>query len=261
MTGNRQIASKKRWDAAAYDSEHSFVWKYGVDLIDLLSPKKGERILDLGCGTGHLAHKIAVSGAKVIGIDSDPSMIAQARKNYPDLQLEVGDGANFHFTELFDAVFSNAALHWIKEPERAVACIWRALKPGGRLVAELGGRGNVEAIVAAIYRAVETLGYPPKREMNPWYFPSIGEYSNLLERQGFCVTYAVLFDRRTPMDGGEEGMHHWIEMFASDFLTGIPADQQAGVIQNVEDQLRSQLYRDGTWFGDYKRIRVVAAKK
>ena len=248
------------WDVSLYEGRHSYVWKYAVDLIEILSPKRGEHVLDLGCGTGHLAHQIATSGAKVVGIDSDPAMIAEARKNYPKLRFEVGEGGNFHFREPFDAVFSNASLHWMKEPSRVVTCIWRALKSGGRFVAEFGGKGNVKAIIAAIYSAIEALVSPPKQELNPWYFPSISEYSALLEGHGFRVTYAALFDRPTPLDGGEAGLHHWIEMFASDFLIGIPAAKRSDVIRYVENRLRPDLYREGTWFADYKRIRVVAVK-
>jgi trans-aconitate 2-methyltransferase len=212
-------------DVSLYESKHSFVWKYAADLIELLSPKEGEGILDLGCGTGHLTHQIAATGATVVGIDSDPAMIAEARKNYPKLRFEVGDGENFRFTEPFDAVFSNAAIHWMTEPGRVVACIWRSLKPGGRLVAEFGGKGN------------------------------------LLEDHGFRVTYAALFDRLTPLESGEEGLHHWIEMFGSDFLIEVPAEKRSDVIRHVENRLRPDLYREGTWFADYKRIRVVAVKE
>jgi len=256
---NREKKSKHRWDVSLYDNKHSFVWKYGEELIELLSPRKGERILDLGCGTGHLTHKLAASGAKVVGIDSDPEMIAEARKSYPDLQFKVADGSNFHFPGLYAAVFSNAALHWIKEPERAIASVWSQLKPEGRFVAEFGGKGNVQAIIDAISRAIETFGYPQKPEDNPWYFPSVGEYSTLLEKQGFLVEYAALFDRLTPLDGAG-GMRDWIDMFGNVFLQGIPTEKRIGVIKEIENQLRSRLYRNGTWFADYKRIRVVAVK-
>lgn len=248
-------------DVSLYESKHSFVWKYAADLIELLSPKEGEGILDLGCGTGHLTHQIAASGATVVGIDSDPAMIAEARKNYPKLRFEVGDGENFRFTEPFDAVFSNAAIHWMTEPGRVVACIWRSLKPGGRLVAEFGGKGNVQAIIAAIYSAIETLLCAPNQEHNPWYFPSVGEYSALLEDHGFRVTYAALFDRLTSLESGEEGLHHWIEMFGSDFLIEVPAEKRSDVIRHVENRLRPDLYREGIWFADYKRIRVAAVKE
>jgi trans-aconitate 2-methyltransferase len=130
---------ENQWKSALYESKHSFVWQYGADCLELLSPQMGERILDLGCGTGQLTQEIAKRGAIAIGIDKAPTMISQAQKNYPNLQFEVADATNFHVEEPFDAVFSNATLHWIKEPERAIACIWQALKAGGRFVAEFGG--------------------------------------------------------------------------------------------------------------------------
>src|SRR5262249_56540999 len=129
---------------------HSFVWKHGAALIEVLAPRPGERILDLGCGTGHLTAQIAEAGAEVIGIDSSPGMIAEARRLYPHVRFEVADARDFALDAGFDAAFSNAVLHWIKEPERAIACVRRALKPGGRFVAEFGGRGDVRAIVAAL---------------------------------------------------------------------------------------------------------------
>lgn len=251
---------ENQWASGLYESKHSFVWQYGADCIELLSPQRGDRILDLGCGTGQLTQKIAASGAIAIGIDRAPTMIEQARKNYPDLRFEVVDARNFHFEEPFDAVFSNATLHWIKEPEQVISCIWKALKPGGRFVAEFGGKGNIKKIATAINNALEATGYPASPELNPWYFPSIGEYATLLEKQGFSVTYATLFERPTRLEDGEKGLQNWIEMFANSILQAIPATKRSSFIQQIENQLRPELYRDGTWFADYKRIRVIASK-
>lgn len=252
---------ENQWASGLYESKHSFVWQYGADCIELLSPQRGDRILDLGCGTGQLTQKIAASGAIAIGIDRAPTMIEQARKNYPGLRFEVADARNFHFEEPFDAVFSNATLHWIKEPEQVISCIWKALKPGGRFVAEFGGKGNIKKIATAINNALEATGYPSSPELNPWYFPSIGEYATLLEKQGFSVTYATLFERPTRLEDGEKGLQNWIEMFANSILQAIPATKRSSFIQQIENQLRPELYRDGTWFADYKRIRIVASKE
>jgi trans-aconitate 2-methyltransferase len=246
---------QNRWDAALYENKHSFVWQYGENLIALLSPQQGESILDLGCGTGQLTQQIAATGAEVIGIDYATSMIEQAQKNYPNLKFTVADARNIEFSQAFDAVFSNAVLHWIQQPEQVVKCIWQALKPGGRFIAEFGGKGNIQLIVEALSQAIE----PSFNIRNPWYFPSIGEYATLLEEQGFCVTYATLFERLTPLQG-EAGLANWIQMFASHLLSGIPSDQQVEIIGDVEQRLRSRLYRDGVWFVDYKRIRVMAIK-
>jgi trans-aconitate 2-methyltransferase len=251
---------ENQWKSALYESKHSFVWQYGADCLELLSPQMGERILDLGCGTGQLTQEIAKRGAIAIGIDQAPTMISQAQKNYPNLQFEVADATNFHVEEPFDAVFSNATLHWIKEPERAIACIWQALKAGGRFVAEFGGKGNVNAIITAIHHALESADYPVKPGYNPWYFPSIGEYATVLEKQGFSVTYATLFERPTPLEEGEKGLQNWIEMFANSLLQQIPENKRQDIIQDIENQLRLELYQDGTWFVDYKRIRVIAWK-
>ena len=253
---------ENQWASTLYESKHSFVWRYGADCLELLSPQRGDRILDLGCGTGQLTQEIAAQGAIAIGIDKAPTMISQARNNYPNLQFEVADATNFHFEEPFDAVFSNATLHWIKEPERVISCIWQALKPGGRFVAEFGGKGNIKAIVTAIHHALESADYPVKPEPNLWYFPSIGEYTTLLEKQGFSVTYATLFERPTALEDGEKGLQNWLEMFVTNgILQQVPANERSSIIQHIEDRLRPELYRDGSWFVDCKRIRVVAKKE
>ena len=256
--------AENQWNAALYEKlyedNNSVVWQYGFEVIELLSPQAGEYILDLGCGTGQLTCKIAESGAEVRGIDNAPTMIEQARKNYPSLRFEVADGVSFHLVNSFDAVFSNAVLHWIKESERVIINIWEALKPGGRFVAEFGGKGNLQAIIAAMYSAVEAMNYPTKPEMNPWYFPSIGEYATLLEQQGFCVTYATLFERTTPLEGGEAGLRNWIKLIGNNFLLGIPSAQHSDFMRYVEQYLRPKCYRDGNWFADYRTLRVVAQK-
>ena len=136
------------WDPELYDRNHGFVTHFGIDLLPLLDPQPGERILDWGCGTGHLTAQIAESGADVIGLDSSPEMVAGARAAYPDLSFQPGDAANFSFATPFDAIFSNAALHWIPTPEAVIACVWRALKPGGRFVAESGGKGNAATLIS-----------------------------------------------------------------------------------------------------------------
>ena len=227
------------WDAAAYDSRHSYVARLGAGLIDDLNPQPAERILDLGCGTGHLTGIIAESGAMVVGIDQSPEMIGQARQNYPQLNFELADAATYHTDQPFDAVFSNAALHWIQPPEPVVEAISSALKPGGRFVAEFGGKGNTKSILSATGR-------------NPWYFPSVAEYASLLERHGLEVVRAVLFERPTPVEG-ENGLRDWLQMF---YKPPLPLD----VIERAEAQLRPQLYRDGVWCIDYRRLRIAAKR-
>lgn len=251
---------ENQWNAELYDSKHSFISELAADLVELLSPKRGQCILDLGCGTGHLTYKIASKGAAVIGIDSAPTMIEQALQNYPQIDFSVVDGRNLPFTEQFDAVFSNAVLHWIKQAEEVIIGINKALKPDGRFVAEFGGKGNVKAIVTAIYNALQKAGYPADAALNPWYFPSIGEYGSLLEKHGLQLTFATLFERPTPLEDGEQGMQNWLKMFANSFFNGLSVDAQTSILTDIENQLRPTLYKNGTWFADYRRLRVIAIK-
>jgi trans-aconitate 2-methyltransferase len=227
------------WDAARYQSQHSYVWQYGEALVELLNPQAGERIVDVGCGSGQLTARIAEKGATVIGIDASSEMIAQARANYPEIDFRVGDAASFEVAPAVEAVFSNAALHWVKDQAAAVARIWRALKHGGRFVAEFGGKGNTR-------RILEAAGGE-----NPWFFPSVGEYAAMLERQGFEVRFATLFDRPTRIEG-EHGLEEWLTMFGA-ALTKEP--------HAVAQRLRAEMFRDGAWTIDYRRLRVVAVKE
>jgi trans-aconitate methyltransferase len=245
-------------DAALYESRHSFVWHLGADMVPLLDPQPGERILDLGCGTGQLTAKIAESGAKVTGLDQSAQMIGQARQNYPSLEFKLADAASFSFAEPFDAVFSNAALHWVTQAEAAIKSIAGALRPGGRFVAEFGGKRNVGRLLAAAKIALEHRGLP---YVNPWYFPSIGEYSAILERNGFEVAAAWHFDRRTMLDEGADAMRDWIQMFGFNVLAAAPKSEWPAIVQDIEDRLRPELFVQGRWYLDYVRIRVRAIFK
>jgi len=253
--------SEKRWDASAYDSKHSFVWKYGREVLELLAPREGERILDLGCGTGHLTNQIAATGATVIGLDKSPAMIERARALYPDLRFESADATGFRFDEPFDAVFSNAAIHWMKDQDGVADSVRQALKPGGRFVAEFGGKGNIQKLRSALREVLDAGGYTWDREATRRYYASIGEYATLLEAHGFRVTYATHFDRPTKLDGGESGLQKWLEVFADNELAGVPAADREEVIHQVEQRLRPGLFREGDWFLDYKRLRIVAIKQ
>ena len=253
--------SEKRWDASAYDSKHSFVWKYGREVLELLAPREGERILDLGCGTGHLTNQIAASGATVIGLDKSPAMIERARELYPVLRFESADATSFRFDEPFDAVFSNAAIHWMKDQDGVADSIRQALKPGRRFVAEFGGKGNIQKLRSALREVLDAGGYTWDREATRRYYASVGEYATLLESHGFRVTYATHFDRPTKLDGGESGLQKWLEVFADNELAGVPATNRAEVIHQVEQRLRSDLFREGDWFLDYKRLRIVTIKE
>jgi trans-aconitate methyltransferase len=243
------------WDPASYQDRHSFVWRYGASLLELLHPQHGERILDVGCGTGQLTAEIARSGARVIGLDNSADMLRHARENYPDLTFVLGDASAFDFPEPFDAVFSNAALHWVEDADGAASAIARALGPGGRFVAEFGGQGNIASVQAAL-RAV--LG-PSADVQSPWYYPSIAEYSTVLERHGLEVRNASLFDRPTPLEG-ENGLDHWLRMFTPTYLRQFSADRADEVVRQLIEHLAPALYRDGVWTVDYRRLRVVAVR-
>lgn len=251
---------KPGWNAGLYDDRFSFIWQYGSSLIDLLDPQPGERILDLGCGTGHLAQTIASRGAHVVGMDQSASMIQQARDNYPDIEFDVADASDFVVHELFDAVFSNAVLHWVRDAEGAATCISRVLKPGGRLVAEFGGKGNVGKIVDATIDALRDTGYTYREARNPWFFPGIAEYASLLDRCGLETISATLFDRPTLLDGGERGLELWLEMFGDTFFSGISTDARRKIVASIEQRLRPVLFHDDAWYADYRRLRVVALK-
>jgi SAM-dependent methyltransferase len=251
------MAEKAKWDAGLYDDKHSFVWKLAAGVLELLDAKSGEHILDLGCGTGHLTARIAETGAHVVGIDRSPEMIRQAKEKYPSLRFEVMDAREIALEGTFDAVFSNATLHWIKEPERVITGIKGVLRPGGRFVAEFGGKGNTQELLKAIQHSWAKLGLAHPAPQ-PWYYPTIAEYSGLLEQHGFEVTYATLFDRPTPLDDGTRGLHNWLEMFGSAFVEGLPKATQEPLSAEIERDLRPKLFRDDHWVMDYRRLRIVA---
>lgn len=252
------VATKQHWDTELYEARHSFVWLLGEAVIDLLDPKPGESILDLGCGTGQLTAKIAASGADVLGVDASPEMIGQARQNYPKLRFALEDATKLPFEEEFDAVFSNATLHWVRNADAAAASIARALKTGGRFIAEFGGAGNVATVESAVRIVVAQ--YVDKVPQSPWYFPSIGEYAMLLERHDLEMQVAHLFDRPTPLEG-ENGMENWIRQFAWSYFEGIPQKDRAQAVQEVISDLRPALFREDQWWVDYRRLRIVAIKK
>jgi trans-aconitate methyltransferase len=250
--------TRQTWNASLYDDQHAFVWKHGESLVELLGPAAGERILDLGCGTGHLTARIAEAGAEVIGLDSSAAMLEQARAAYPALPFVPGDARAFAFDRVFDAVFSNAMLHWITQPEAVIRCVCAALRPGGRFVAELGGRGNVQAIVAALRVAAERLGM--SLELPVWYFPGVAEYAGLLEAAGLEVRLAMLFDRPTPLQGAD-GLRAWVRMFAGSVVANVPQERCEEFLNALEEAARPVLFRDGVWHADYRRLRVVAVRR
>jgi trans-aconitate 2-methyltransferase len=248
------------WNAGLYDASHAFVWEFGRDLLVQLDPKPGERILDIGCGTGHLTAGIAQAGADVLGTDRSEAMIAQARENFPLLKFETVEIAALSYHSEFDAIFSNAVLHWVKPPEAAAARMVRALKPGGRLVFEFGGRGNIRILVEGAYRALRQLGISDPEPLNPWYYPGIAEYSSILERCGIEVTFAHLFDRPTPLQDGERGLEKWFHMFGGRFLEALDEGRRAEFLRLVSEYAAPYLLREGNWSADYRRLRIAGRK-
>jgi trans-aconitate methyltransferase len=247
----------EKWDSALYEDRHSFVWKKSEDLVEMLAPKPGERILDLGCGTGHLTDRIAANGADVLGLDSSPSMIAQARQNFPKLRFQLADARSFRFDEPFDGVFSNAALHWVRDAASVVESIALALKPEGRLVLEMGSKCNIERIRQGIEGVLSEAGYAAR---HTWYFPSLGEYSVLLEEHAFEVDFGQTFLRWNRLEHPERGLREWIEMFGGAYFDDVPSDRKDDLVRQIEDRLRAELWRDGAWWADYRRLRIKARK-
>lgn len=246
-----------KWDSSLYDDRHSFVWKKAADLVDLLDPQPNECILDLGCGTGHLTAEIAARGAAVTGLDASASMVAQARTNYPKLRFMLADATDFKSDEHFDAVFSNAVLHWIPDAPPVIAAVHQALKSGGRFVFEMGAHGNNARVLEAVTAVLEKAGCEPRF---PWYFPRAGEYASLLEAHGFEIRTLWTFDRWTRLDHPEKGLREWLEMFASSCFANVPALERPALIGEIESRLRPVLWQDGAWHIDYRRLRVVAGR-
>ena len=250
---------KTSWDTELYEARHSFVWQYGEDVVELLDPKPGEHILDLGCGSGHLTNKIAGRGAQVIGLDASPAMVAQARQNYPQMQFLLQDAATMDFESEFDAVFSNAALHWMLDAASVARAIARALRKTGRLVAELGGKGNIREIecaldaLAARYYGGDAI--PEKRT----FYPSLSEYATLLETSGLEVRAASLFDRPTRLEG-EKGMENWLRQFKWYYFENLPSVHRESALRETIEELRPVLFRNECWYADYRRLRITAVK-
>jgi ubiquinone/menaquinone biosynthesis C-methylase UbiE len=248
------------WNANLYDQNHSFVSKYGHNLIELLAPKQGENILDLGCGTGDLANQLYSFGVNVIGVDKSANMVQQAQSKYPNIKFIVDDATDLEYENEFDAIFSNATLHWVHPPKQALHRVYHALKHGGRFVAEFGGKGNVQLITDEIMNQFKNLGIEYNIKQFPWYFPSIGEYSTLMEQRGFRVVLAQHFDRPTPLDG-DNGLRNWMNMFGSTMFAGMTNEIKEQVITSAETNLKETLFHNGQWIADYKRIRVIGMKE
>jgi SAM-dependent methyltransferase len=247
-------AAEQDWQAKRYATHAGFVAELGLPVVDLLAPQAGERILDLGCGDGVLSARLAELGCAVVGVDAGPDMVRSACARGVDAR--VMDGHSLDFAAEFDAVFSNAALHWMRaDPDAVISGVARALRPGGRFVGEMGGHGNVAAITVALIAALNRRGLDGARAI-PWYFPTPGEYRCRLEREGFSVASIELLPRPTPLP---TGLAAWLETFAEPFLRCVPEAEQVAIKAEVVDLLQPVLRnRAGQWTADYVRLRFAA---
>ncbi len=252
---------KTKWNPQLYNDKHAFVFDYGEDLLTMLHPEKNERILDIGCGAGQLTFKISQLAKEVVGIDQSEEMIADAQSKYPHIQFLVADGADFNFEEKFDAIFSNAALHWIVNYKGVIQCMYHNLKPGGRIVLEFGGKGNVQTIVNQLRISLAERDYTEQAALELWYFPSIGEYATALEAAGFRVTMVQHFDRPTQLADEKAGIKDWISMFGESFFHGVLPVHIEEIKDEVQEKVKPQCFYNGAWHADYKRIRIVAVKE
>jgi trans-aconitate methyltransferase len=249
------MSAAQVWDPASYARHARFVSDLGLPVVELLAPRPGERILDLGCGDGVLTRKLADLGCEVVAVDSSAPQVEAARKLGLDARVMTGEA--LPFTDEFDAVFSNAVLHWIKDAEPMLRGVYRALKSGGRFVSECGGHGCVRKIRAALVQALEQRGLDGEARV-PWYFPTPGDYATRLERAGFRVDSIALIPRPTVLAGDMIG---YLETFAQSFFEGFSDADRKEYLKEVRDALEPQLRQsDGIWIADYVRLRFQATK-
>jgi trans-aconitate methyltransferase len=249
------VTAHQTWSPEQYAQQAHFVSDLGMPVVELLAPRAGERILDLGCGDGSLTKKLIELGCQVVGVDASPAMVTAAQAL--GLDARVMDGQSLPFVQEFDAVFSNAALHWMPQADIVIAGVWRSLKPGGRFIGECGGAGNTATVVHALARALHRRGINADT-VNPWYFPTVEEYRHKLEVQGFVVSTIALIPRPTPLPGDLVG---WLETFVQSFMAPVPMAERAAFLAEVVDLCRAMLCdSQGQWTVDYVRLRFAATR-
>ncbi len=252
------MSTNQTWNTAAYGQHGRFVATLGSALLDLLAPQAGERILDLGCGDGALTEQIAAAGAYVTGIDASPGMVAATRAR--GLRVDLGSAAALPYADEFDAVFSNAALHWIPDARAVLQGVYRALQPGGRFVAEMGGHSNIAAIRTALLAVLANFGVDAEAAANS-FFPTAAAYRALLEETGFAVQSINLMPRSTPLPGGRDGMEIWLNTFRNGVLDQLTSTDRQSAVTRTVDLLRPILAdAEGLWTADYVRLRFHATR-
>lgn len=247
-----------QWNAEGYTQNFSFVHEYGSDLISMIEGE-GLSVLDLGCGNGALTHRLAQAGFDAEGLDASPELLAAAKRSCPELTFHQGDAAGFRLSKCYDAVFSNAVLHWIDQDKQndMLCCVNQSMKPGGQFLFEMGGYGNNALIHSALEQAFARRGLSYRM---PFYFPTIGQYASQLEWAGFQVRFAELFDRPTPLKGAD-GLYDWLKMFIRSPFEGVEPALQEAIMRETASTLRESLFREGVWYCDYVRLRCKAIKE
>jgi len=245
------------WDPQAYNREGSFVHKLAGGVVEWLDAQRGERILDLGCGDGQLTARLAAAGAIVTGVDASPEMVAAAVAR--GVSADHAPAENLPYAGAsFDAVFSNAALHWVRGQDAMMDEVRRVLKPRGRFVAEMGGHGNIAAIHVALMAVLTRHGYGD-REEGVNYYPTPAGYSGRLERHGFTVDRIELIPRPTPL--AEGGMEGWLRIFRRGVLESLPEQLRPVIVAECCDLLAPALRdEEGNWVADYVRLRFIARR-
>ncbi len=242
------------WTSDTYRRNAAYVPALGAAVLELLNPQSGERILDVGCGEGALTERIVAAGATVVGIDASEEMAAGAKAR--GLDARVMNAERLTFDREFDAVFSNAALHWVRDHDAMLSGVHRALKTGGRFVAEFGGHGNIAAIQVAIRSVLARRGWETNIRR---YYATDAEYTARLTSHGFAVRQIALIPRPTPLPTGMRG---WLETFERATLDRIPQHERESFLEEVEGLLRPEVCdTDGHWTAHYVRLRFEALKE
>jgi trans-aconitate methyltransferase len=252
LTSTSQIQA---WSPKLYEENARFVSHLADDAVKMLDPRRGEAILDLGCGDGYLTETIATFGAKMVGVDYSETLVAAARQRGIDARL--GNGEDLPFDKEFDAAFSNAAMHWMLKAEDTAAGVFRALKPGGRFVGEFAGAGNAGIIRRAIHAALARRGIDPDM-VDPWYLPEEADYRRVLHKAGFVIAYLKLFERPVKII---YPLSKWIQTFGSPYIKALKTADEQQFLEEISEQAAGELLgSDGQWTVDYTRIRFLAVR-